>query len=72
MMFNEARYTWVSTIPAMSTEWEKISMRAALLRRTWGSWQMTNNVSQQCVLAAWKPTVSQAALKEEWPGGQRR
>ena len=28
--------TWVGAIPAVSTDWEKNPLRAALRRRTWG------------------------------------
>ena len=30
--------TWARAIPGVSTDWGKISSRAALQRRTWGSW----------------------------------
>ena len=30
--------TCVGVIPGMYTDWEKKSLRVALLRRTWGSW----------------------------------
>ena len=38
MRFNKAKCTWVGAIPGIYTNWGKISLRAALQRRTWGSW----------------------------------
>ena len=42
MRFNKARCagccTWVRAIPGIYTNWGKISLGAALWRRTWGSW----------------------------------
>ena len=44
MRFNKARCagccTWVRAIPGIYTNWGKISLRAALQRRTWVSWWM--------------------------------
>ena len=41
MRFNKAKCRvlhWVGAIPGVCTDWGKISLRAALQRRTWGSW----------------------------------
>ena len=36
MKFNKTK--WVRSIPGIYTTWGNISLRAALWRRTWGSW----------------------------------
>ena len=41
MRFSKAKRRvlhWVGAIPGINTNWGKISLRAALQRRTWGSW----------------------------------
>lgn len=53
----------------LGREW----LRAALWRRTWNCWWMrtltwTNNVHWQ----PWKPIISRAVSKEEWPAGWER
>ena len=39
MRFNKAKYR-IRVIPDIYTNWGKTSLRAALWRRTWGSWWM--------------------------------
>ena len=41
-------------MPRISTDWGMKGLRAALQRRTWGYWWVTNDMSQQCALAAQK------------------
>jgi len=52
----------------MCTDWEKSSLRAALGKRTWGSWWMKSHTrASSMFLQPGRPTVSQVASKEGWP-----
>jgi len=47
MRFNMAKFrccTWAMAIPDMCIGWEKSSLRAALPRRTWGTWWMKSGM----------------------------
>ena len=57
-------------VPDTYANWEKISLRVALLRRTSGFWWMENlTMSQQCALAVWKANGTPS--EEGWPSRVR-
>lgn len=63
--------TWAGAILDKSTEWEKMSLRAAVQRRTWGFWWMKSRTwANNGLSEPRRPTVSWAASKEEWSAGQ--
>jgi len=65
--------TRVRATPAISTGWEMSSLRAALLRRTWGCQCMKSMTWADNVhLQPRRPTISWTASREAWPAGQVR
>jgi len=76
MRFNEAKSRVLHRgwgYPTYLTEWGKISFIAALWRRTWESWQTRSWTWASSVrLQPGRPTITWAALKEEWPAGRGR
>ena len=62
--FNKAKCTWAEAIPGIYTNWGKISLRAALRRRTWVLVDEKLDMSQQCALAARKANCVLGCMKK--------
>jgi len=61
----------IRAIPDINTDWQNNSFRAALHRRTWGSWWMKIWIQSSSVhLQPGRPTVSWAASKDNCPAGK--